>query len=107
MTADELDQLTALGAAGTPAPWYVRHLDDDTRQGAVAVSTRRDTGRDEDMRSGSWPTSEIVAACLIQSPPYVAPADDRFEENAALIAALRNALAELIRLARVGLASEA
>jgi hypothetical protein len=55
------------------------------------------------MRSGSWPGDEIVAACLIQDPPYVIPADDRFEENAAMIAAVRSALPELIRLARRGL----
>jgi hypothetical protein len=106
MTTDELDHLNALCAAATAGPWYVRHLDDDLLQTAVAVSTCPDTGRNEDMRSGSWPTKEIVAACLIQSPPYVAPVDDRFEGNAALIAAFRNALPELIRLARVGLASE-
>ena len=58
------------------------------------------------MRSGAWPGEEIVAACLIQSPAYVVPADLRHEENAKLIAVVRTALPELLRLARVGLASE-
>lgn len=71
--------------------------------GALAVSTRPDTGRSESMRSGEWRGEEMVAACLVQASPYVVPADDRFEENAVLIAAVRNALPELIRLARLGL----
>jgi hypothetical protein len=33
----------------------------------------------------------VVAACLIQSPPYVVPADKKWDENAQLIAAVRNA----------------
>jgi len=78
-------------------------LDDELRMGAIAVSTRPDSGRNEDMRSGTWPGEEIVAACLLQSPPYVIPADDRFEKNAELIATVRTALPELLRLARLGL----
>lgn len=70
---------------------------------AYAVSTSPDTGKNEDMRSGTWPGSEVVAACLIQSPPYAVPADERYEENAKLIAAMRTALPELLRLARRGM----
>jgi hypothetical protein len=105
MTDGDLDRLDALGKAATAGPWYVRRFDDEMRQGAYAVSTSPgpSTGEDEDMRSGTWPGEDIVAACLIQSPPYVVPADDRFEENARLIAAVRNALPEPIRLARLGL----
>jgi hypothetical protein len=57
------------------------------------------------MRFGEWPLGEVVAACLIQEPPYVVPADERYDENADLIAAMRNALPELLRLARLGLAA--
>lgn len=103
MTNEELDALDALDKAASVGPWYVRSLDDEHCQGAIAVSTHPDTGANEDMRSGSWPGSEIVAACLIQQPPYVTPTDDRFEENARLISEMRNALPELIRLARLGL----
>jgi len=71
--------------------------------GAYAVATTPDTGANESMRSGAWPSADVVAACLIQSPPYVVTADDRHEENAKLIAAVRTALPELIRLARIGL----
>ena len=100
MTIEELAALDRLSEAASPGPWYVRQLDDELCCGACAVSTVPDTGKNEDMRSGSWPGQEIVAACLIQNPPYVLSADDRFEENAALIAAMRNHLPELLRLAR-------
>ncbi|MGV3481956.1 MAG: hypothetical protein ACO1O3_18545 [Sphingobium sp.] len=106
MTADDLDRLERLAGVATPGPWFVRRLDDEHCMGAVAVSTRPDTGMVEDMRSGSWPSSEVVAACLIQQPPYVLPADDRFDENAALIAMMRTALPQLLRLARIGLAAD-
>ena len=103
MEGSDLDELDGLSRAATAGPWHVRRLDDEMLVGAYAVSTRPDTGANEDMRSGSWPSGEVVAACLVQSPPYVVPTDNRFEENARLIAALRNALPELIRLARIGL----
>jgi len=104
MTNEDLDALEALEQSASKAPWYVRQLDDDLCMGACAVSTRPDTGKNESMRSGAWPGEEIVAACLIQSPPYVVPADDKFEENARLIAEMRTVLPELLRLARLGLA---
>lgn len=106
MTHEELDQLAVLSEAATRGPWHVRHLNDEMHQCAYAVSTKPDTGAGEDMRSGVWPGDEIVAACLIQSPPYVIPSDDKFQENAQLIAAVRTALPELIRLARRGLQLE-
>ena len=106
MTSDELNRLAALEQAATPGPWYVRELDDEACMGAFAVSTRQDTGGNESMRSGAWPGKEMVAACLVQSPPYVVPADGRHEENAKLIAVMRTALPELLRLACVGLAFE-
>lgn len=103
MTPEQLDELAALEHAASAGPWYVRDLDDQTCMGARAVSTKPDTGRNESMRAGTWPGAEIVAACLIQDPAYVVPADDRFEQNAAFIAAVRNAFPELVRLARLGL----
>ncbi len=106
MTPDLLDQLAALDGSASPGPWFVRRLDDELCMGAYAVSTKPATGRNESMRTGEWPGEDIVAACLIQSPPYVVPSDDRFEENASLIAATRNALPELVRLARIGLLAE-
>ena len=105
MTSDDLDKLTALEQAASPGPWYFRLLDDDMCQGAVTVSTRPDDPRGavKSMRAGTWPSEEVIAACLIQSPPYVDPADERYDENARLIAEMRNALPELIRLAKIGL----
>jgi hypothetical protein len=103
MNLEMLDRLGALERGASEGPWYVRRLDDEMCMGAIVVSTVPDTGKNESMRGGGWPGSEVVAACTIQSPPYVVPADDRDEENAALIAEVRNALPELLRLARLGL----
>lgn len=103
MTLEELVALEALERAASAGPWYVRQLDDELCMGAVAVSTLPAMGANESMRSGTWPGQEVVAACLIQSPPYVIPADDKWGENAQFIAAVRNALPELIRLAKLGL----
>jgi hypothetical protein len=102
MTPDTLDMLANLDRGASSGQWFVRHLDDEVCMGAIAVSTKPDTGDNESMRSKDWPGEEIVAACLIQSPPYVIPTDDRFEQNAALIVAMRNALPELIGVARIG-----
>ncbi len=55
------------------------------------------------MRAGTWPSSQVVAATLIQAPAYVVPRDERWDENAQLIVALRNFAPELIKLARLGL----
>lgn len=103
MTFEQLEALEALERIASAGPWYVRKLDDEMCMSAYAVSTSPDTGKNEDMRSGTWPGSEVVAACLIQSPPYAVPADERYEENAKLIAAMRTALPELLRLARRGM----
>ncbi|MBO9711436.1 hypothetical protein [Sphingomonas sp.] len=107
MTLDDIDLLCLLEKSASSSPWYVRQLDDDVCMGALAVALTPDTGLSESMRAGDWPGEDVVAACLIQSPPYVVPADDRFEDNAKLIAAMRNALPELLRLARMGLKAEA
>jgi hypothetical protein len=47
MTMDDLDRLEALHNAATPAPWYVRYLDDRHFMNTVGVSTRPDTGGHE------------------------------------------------------------
>lgn len=106
MNEVDLAELAGLDAAATPGPWFVRQLDDAHAMSAVTVSTAPDTGRDESMRAGGWPGGDIVAACLIQAPAYVVPRDERYDENAALIAAVRTALPELLRLARLGLAAD-
>lgn len=106
MTLKELEALEAPERAASTGPWYVRQLDDEMRMGAIAVSTHPEAGANENMRSSTWPGSQIVAACLVQSPPYVVPGDDRHQENAQLIAAMRTALPDLLRLARLGLRRE-
>ncbi len=103
MTRDDLERLIALESRASAAPWHVLHLDDDMRMGAVAVSRSPEAPDGQNMRAGTWPGADIVAACLIQSPPYAVTSDDRFEENAELIAEVRNALPELLRLAKIAL----
>jgi hypothetical protein len=95
LSDDELKDLLALSQKATPAPWYVRHLDDDHAMSLTAVSTVPDTGKSE-----RWPKfdhQEIIAATLVQEPRYVCVGDDKWEENAALIATAINVLPALIQ----------
>jgi hypothetical protein len=102
MTLEDLDALESLNHSATAAPWYVLHLNDDRSMSAIAVSTKADA-----MHGSQYMTEHsgtIVAACYLQYPPYVMPEGDETEDqNAALIAQVRNALPELIRLARLAL----
>ncbi len=105
ITPSDLEELTILEAAATPGPWYARDMDDDHCCGATAVATRPNTSADnDDLLDAS--VHGIVAATYIQNPPYVLPEDQRGRENAALIAAMRTALPELLRVAALGLAAE-
>lgn len=92
--------LDELERTATPGPWFVRQLNDDVCMSAVAVSTQPDS---EEGLVDAWRGEEIVAACLIQDPPYVVPGS-HWDENAALIAGMRNALPELLHEAKLGLA---
>lgn len=107
MDLEKLELLEGLCAAASPAPWHVLELDDDSCMGALAVVNSGDVIQNGSMRAGTWPSGSVIAACLIQSPPYVVPDDDRFEANARLIAELRNTFPELLRLARKALEAEA
>jgi hypothetical protein len=104
-TAADLDVLTALDHAATPGPWYVRAMDDENSACAMAVATKPNTSGDDDDLSGST-YHGVVAATSIQHHDYVVPADGRSHENAALIAGVRTALPELLRLARIGAATD-
>jgi hypothetical protein len=90
----DIDLIARLETEATPAPWYVGRFDDEYFMSAITVEAYID-------REGR-PSREVVAATLIQQPAYVVPNDNRFCENAELIAEMRNALSELIRLARLG-----
>ena len=103
MTAADLDALTALDRAATPGPWYVRAMDDENATCATAVATKPNTSGDNDDLSSST-YHGVVAATSIQHHDYIVPADGRSRENAALIAAVRTAIPELLRLARIGAA---
>jgi hypothetical protein len=60
MREGELEEIEELCSAATPAPWFVRTLDDDSAMNLVAVSTAPDTGTTE-----RWPNfdhRDIIAA---------------------------------------------
>ncbi|MBB2940618.1 hypothetical protein FB565_000322 [Actinoplanes lutulentus] len=107
MHEDELVTIEELCSAATPAPWFVRALDDDFAMSLVAVSTVPDTGAGE-----RWPDfdhRDIVAATLVQHPRYVDSGDERWDGNAVFIAMAREAvprLVEEVRRLRVLLAGE-
>lgn len=106
MTGIDLDRLEELDRAASPGPWFVRHLDDDHAMSAVTVSTQPEIADYGSMRKGDWPLDAVVAACLLQQPRYVDPPDQKWDENAALIAEVRTVLPELLRLAKIGLVQE-
>ena len=95
-----IDKLGQLDEAATPGPWYVRFMDDNMCMGAIAVGTEPDHGKNEALVDRA--VFGVLAATLIQDPPYMMRADEREKENAELIAAMGNALPELLRLARIG-----
>ena len=106
MTEDQIEALAVLDKLATPGPWYVRHLDDDHCMSAIGIATSPDTGTCEGMATFDFAKPELVAATLIQAPPYVVPSDHRWQENADLIVALRNALPDLVNLARKHIARD-
>ncbi len=91
----DLDRLAMLEAAATPGPWHVARADDIGSMPAIDLVSG-ETDREERM----------IAATLVRLPPYLAPSDRRHTENARLIAAMRTALPELLRLAAIGKAAE-
>jgi hypothetical protein len=94
LTNEELTAIEDRCRAATPGPWFVRHLDDDNAMSLTAVGTSSDRGQSE-----RWPDFEpgqIIAATLVQHPRYVDSADQRWDENAAFIAAARLDVERLI-----------
>ena len=102
MHREDLNALTGIERAATPAPWFVRALNDDACMSGVGIATTPDP-LDGDALVGDWPDTGLVAACLLQSPPYIIPDDGLYHQNAELIAAMRNAMPKLLRLASIGL----
>jgi hypothetical protein len=95
----DVAELERLAADATPGPWYVGRFDDEHFMSAISIEAylSNETGQAR---------SEVIAATLIQQPRYVDPSDARWSENARLITEMRNALPELLRLARIGLTTE-
>ncbi|MDQ0248103.1 hypothetical protein J2W22_000150 [Sphingomonas kyeonggiensis] len=107
MTPADLDRLAEMHAHATPGPWYVRFLDDDHSMTAIGIAAQPDTGAHEDMATFGGAGPDLIAATLIQAPPYVVSHDKLWQENADLICAMQNALPDLIRLARNALEADA
>ena len=106
MTAAELEELERLDAAATGGPWFVCQMDDARGSSALGISTR--PLRPGEGGSGDWPGlgALMIAVTFMQTPPYVIDAhqaDEQVDANAALIAAMRSKLPELIQLAKKGL----
>ena len=95
----DLNELATLEKEATVGPWIEDRFDDEHYMTAIGVRANLPD------RHGSL-MSEFVAATQIQQPRYINPSDGKEIENARLIAAMRNALPELLRLAAIGLASE-
>lgn len=94
----DLELLVELETKATRGPWYVSRFDDEHFMSAISIEAYPGNQREAE--------SEVIAATLIQQPPYITPSDDKWIENANLIAAARNALPELLRLAAIGAAAE-
>lgn len=94
LTDEQLEQLLQLARKATPTPWYVRYLDDSDAMNLVAISTSQDSGKGE--RFPHFDATELVAATLVQAPRYVDIADQKWDENAAFIAAAANAIPLLV-----------
>jgi hypothetical protein len=103
MTEVDLELLQELDAKASSAPWHVLYADDDVCMNSVLITRNPDKGRISSARDYQWEPEDVVAACLLQSPAVAVSADRRWDENAKLIAAVRNALPKLLRLARIGL----
>ena len=100
MDISDISELERLEGLATPGPWFVVELDDELCMGAVAISNEQLPDTRLSMRSATWPSEKIVAVCLLQAPPYALIHDDKFQENADLIAAMRRHLPELLQLGR-------
>ena len=100
-----IDEIASLELAASPAPWHVTELDDDACMSAVTITKNPTTAREYSVFP-EWVAEDVVAACLVQSPNLATVDDHLWHENARLIATMRNELPELLRLARIGLASE-
>ena len=104
MTEDDLCELATLDGTASAAPWHIAFANDAACMSATFVTKNPSVGRIYEPYGDPTAPEDVIAACLVSE---IASADDcRWDENARLIAAMRNHLPELIRLARLGLAAE-
>jgi hypothetical protein len=98
LTQMDLNELARLDVDATAGPWVQDRFDDEHFMTAIGV--RADL---PDLNGRLM--SEFIVATQIQQSSCINPSDGKEIENASLIAAMRNALPELLRLAAIGLAT--
>lgn len=82
MTIEQwLADLEAKAKAATPGAWHIIEADDERLMSAVYVATTP-----EDATPGETPEN-VIAVTLLQSPRVACIADEKWDENAAFIAA--------------------
>lgn len=102
---DRIDELQRLHEAATKGPWFAHNTDDALFMNAYAVTTsEREPDLDgcTDFHKDAHDKS-VVALTLLQQPRVVGHESTRWQEDAELIAAARNALPALLRVARAAL----
>ena len=91
LTEAEVERLQALDAAATPPPWYAHNPDDESFMNVFCVSN---SPSEPDTEDGD--TTGIIATTLYQSPRRLGGWHERWAEDAALIAMMRNLLRRLL-----------
>lgn len=94
ITQEQLDKLEALTEAATPGPWYAHNTDDTSFMNVYAVTT---SPIEPDFQYDNEAThEEVVAVTLFQYPRIACHKADRWDEDAAFIAAARNTMPQLL-----------
>ena len=88
---EELNEIEKRAEQATLGPWFVETLDDNAFMTLIAVTHERPSEKPK-----SYDAGVVVAATLVQHPRYVSTNDQRFDENAAFIAASRTDVVRLV-----------
>jgi hypothetical protein len=98
-----LDAMERVASEATPAPWFVRYTDDNHYMNARYVSTTKGPGRHDGLQgmgSDSNGGEDVVAITLLQAPCLACHVAERWDEDAAFIAAARSDVPALIAAIR-------
>lgn len=97
-----IEELQRLHEAATGGPWFAHNTEDSLFMNAYAVTTSESEPNLDgctDFHKEAHDKS-VVALTLLQQPRVVGHESNRWAEDADLIAAMRNALPALLRVAR-------